>query len=357
MAEEDDDSKTEQPSGKKLGKAREEGDVVSSQEVRTASMLTAILVTVWLIAPPVMVRIKAVLAGILANADAIRVGSEKEMELVLGNLIAHIALLMVAPLAFLMAVGVASSVIQTGWLLVFTRIIPDLNRINPLNKMGRMFSLPTIVESLKNMGKLLIVAVAFYLVLRGRIAQLNLLVGFEVPTILAFLHDILLRLLFVIAGIELFLAAADYFFQRFNFMKKLRMTKQEVKDEHKQTEGDPMVKSRLRSLRLQRARQRMMAAVPKADVVVTNPTHFACALKYDAETMNAPMLVAKGQDLVAMRIRQVAEENDVPIVENPPLARALFASVEIDKEIPPDHYKAVAEVISYVFRLKGKFRR
>ena len=135
------------------------------------------------------------------------------------------------------------------------------------------------------------------------------------------------------------------------------MTKQEVKEEHKQSEGDPIIKSRLRSLRVQRARQRMMSAVPNADVVVTNPTHFACALKYDGESMQAPVLVAKGQDLVALRIRQIAEENEVPVVENPPLARALFATVDIDREIPPEHYKAVAEVISYVMRIKGKRRK
>ena len=132
------------------------------------------------------------------------------------------------------------------------------------------------------------------------------------------------------------------------------MTKQEVKDEHKQQEGDPLIKGRLRSLRMQRARQRMMAAVPKADVVVTNPTHFAVALKYDMESMAAPVLVAKGADLVAQRIRGLAEENEVPIVENPPLARALYATVELDQEVPPEHYKAVAEVIGYVMKLKGK---
>jgi flagellar biosynthetic protein FlhB len=157
--------------------------------------------------------------------------------------------------------------------------------------------------------------------------------------------------------VQIVIAGADYMYQRFTYMKKLRMSKQEIKDEHRQSEGDPMVKARIRGLRLQRARQRMMASVPKADVVVTNPTHFACALKYDPNTMNAPVLVAKGQDLIAFRIRELAEQHDIMIVENPPLARALFAAVEIDREVPPEHYKAVAEVISYVFRLKGKLRR
>lgn len=134
----------------------------------------------------------------------------------------------------------------------------------------------------------------------------------------------------------------------------MKMTKQEVKDEHKQAEGDPQVKAKIKSLRFQRARKRMMAAVPKADVVITNPTHYAVALKYDLDAMSAPILVAKGTDLVAKRIRDLADEHDVPIVENPPVARALFAAVELDQEIPPEHYKAVAEIIGYVMRLKGK---
>jgi flagellar biosynthetic protein FlhB len=154
----------------------------------------------------------------------------------------------------------------------------------------------------------------------------------------------------------LVVAAGDYGYQRWSFMKKMRMTKQEVRDEHKQMEGDPMIKARMRSMRRERARQRMMAAVPKSTVVVTNPTHYAVALKYEMDTMDAPILVAKGVELVALRIREIAQENDVPIVENPPLARALYATVELEQEVPQEHYKAVAEVIGYVMRLKGALK-
>ena len=150
------------------------------------------------------------------------------------------------------------------------------------------------------------------------------------------------------------IAALDFMFQKYQFTKQMRMSKQEVKDEHKQSEGDPQVKARIRALRQQRARERMMAAVPEADVVITNPTHYAVALKYDMEEMPAPKLIAKGIDTLAFRIREVAEEHDIPIVENPPLARALHASVELDEEIPPEHFVAVAEVIGYVMRMKGK---
>jgi len=230
-------------------------------------------------------------------------------------------------------------------------------RINPLTGLKRMFSQQSLVDLVKNLVKLAVVGAVAALLVYPRLKGIERIPLLETPAILAFLHDLLSRLLLAIAVIVAIIAGADWFWQRFTFMRKMRMTKQEVKDEQKQTEGDPMVKARLRSLRMQRARQRMMAAVPKADVVVTNPTHYACALKYDMASMNAPILVAKGQELVALRIRQIAEENDVPIVENPPLARALYATVELDKEIPPQHYKAVAEVISYVFRLKGKLRQ
>lgn len=357
MADEDQDSKTEQPTGKKLGKAREEGNVAQSQEVKTAAMLLGITVVVWLIAPPLMARVKVYLTHFFEYSHAIRVGDEAALMNVLSDMALHVGLLIGVPLVFLLAVGITASVSQTGWLFVTSRIVPDLNKLNPLNGFGRLFSLSNLVEMGKSIAKLLVVAGFFYVVLRPRIGELELLPSMEMAGILDYLHQILLRLLFAVLAIEVVIAGADWLYQRFAFMKKQRMTKQEVKDEHKQAEGDPLIKSRLRSLRIQRARQRMMAAVPKADVVVTNPTHYACALKYEAETMNAPVLVAKGKNLVALRIREIAEENDVPIVENPPLARALHASVELDREIPPEHYKAVAEVISYVMRLKGQLRR
>jgi flagellar biosynthetic protein FlhB len=354
---EDDDSKTEQPTGKRLGKAREEGDVVSSQEVKTASGLTAITLIVWFILPPVMTRVSHYLAAIFEGLSSVRVGTEGELMIVLRSLAGHVALVMAIPLGLLFTVGIIGSLAQTGWILTFNKITPDLNKLNPLTGFGRIFSMNGVVEFGKSLGKLTLLFVMFFFVLRPKIQALPMTPSMELPAILQFLHDILIRLLCAVTFFVIVIAGADYFYQRFSFMKKLRMTKQEVKDEHRQAEGDPMVKARIRTLRAQRARQRMMAAVPKADVVVTNPTHYACALKYDPETMNAPLLIAKGQDLVALRIRELAEQHDISIVENPPLARALYAAVEIDREIPPEHYKAVAEVISYVFRLKGKLRK
>ena len=176
----------------------------------------------------------------------------------------------------------------------------------------------------------------------------------ESIAILRFIHKIVVLVLFTVVIAVLVIAVADYAWQKYTHLKKLRMTKQEVKDEYKQMEGDPLVKSRIRQVRMERARHRMMEAVPKADVVIVNPTHYAVALEYKMEEMDAPKVTAKGMDNVALRIKAIAEENDVPIVENPPLARALFASTEIDQTIPTEHFKAVAEVIGYVMQLKNQ---
>lgn len=354
---EDDDSKTEEPTSKRLSNAREEGNILQSQEVKTAAMLMAMTVFVWLIAPMTMTRLRGILLRFIEQPDTIRVGTPGELQSLAVDVLSSVGLTIIIPLGFLLSVGLVSALAQTGWMIVPDKLVPDLNKLNPLNGLKRMFSLNSVMELGKSIAKMLVVGILCYFILKPRLADLDLLPSMDLMDILAYFHRLLVRLLFFVALIVLVIAAADWVYQRFTYLKKLRMTKQEVKDEHKQSEGDPMIKSRLRALRIQRARNRMMAAVPKADVVVTNPTHYACALKYDADTMNAPVLVAKGQNLIALKIREIAEENDVPIVENPPLARALYATVDIDREISPDHYKAVAEVISYVMRLKGKLRR
>jgi flagellar biosynthetic protein FlhB len=200
-----------------------------------------------------------------------------------------------------------------------------------------------------------VAAVAFGLVFSA-MNDIELISSFSLGQILDRIQLVAILLTAGTAAVMTVVAALDYAFQRRSFIKQMRMTKQEVRDEHKQAEGDPQIKARIRRLRMERAQKRMMAAVPEADVVITNPTHFAVALAYEMETMSAPRLVAKGADVLAQRIREIAEENQVPLVENPPLARALYASVELDQEIPPEHYQAVAQVIGYVMRLKGELR-
>ena len=354
---EDDDSKTEEPSSKRLSQAREQGDIIQSHEIKTLAGLLAITILVWWVLPPVMDKAKSYLAALLSEPHNIRVTTENELVSVMTGLAARMALLFAIPFAMMIGVGVAVALSQTGFLLTFSKLMPNFGKLNPLAGLKRIFSVHGLVDLVKSLLKLIVGTFLFYLIVRGKIQALPLLPTMELPAILSFLHDVLVRLLLTVLGFDICIALADYFYQRYTYMKRHRMTKQEVKDEHKQSEGDPMIKARIRQMRFQRARQRMMASVPKADVIVTNPTHFACALKYDPDSMNAPMLIAKGVDHLAFRIRELAEQHDIMIVENPPLARALYAAVEIDREVPPEHYKAVAEVISYVFRLKGKLRR
>jgi flagellar biosynthetic protein FlhB len=352
-----DDSKTEQPTQRKLTNARDEGNVSQSLELKTAAMLMAALVMIWGMAPFLLKRLAIIMGSFLGRSYQMRVDTPQNLHYWLGSLLAEVGLIMALPLAMFIIVGLSIGIAQAGWVISFQKIAPDFDRINPLSGFGRLFSGRSVVELVKNIAKLAVVGVVCYAVISPQMQEWQRLPMLEPSAILAYVGEMLRRLLFAVVLIMIVIAGADWFYQRFSFNKKMRMTKQELKDEQKQTEGDPAIKARLRSLRMQRARQRMMAAVPKADVVVTNPTHYACALKYDPDTMAAPVLVAKGVELIAIRIRQIAQENGVPIVENPPLARALYATVELDREIPPEHYKTVAEVISYVFKLKGRIRK
>lgn len=354
MAGEDQDSRTEEATSKRLEKAVEDGEVLQSQEVKTAAQILGITVAVWLLLPFLLPKIATYLSRFLGNADQLRILTDRDFMNIIAGTVFNIGLYVGIIMAVLLAFALAASIGQIGFNITTKKLVPDIERISPMAGLKRIFSSHSLMELAKNLAKLAIVGTLAYLLLVPKAKTLDLLVTMELRPTLDYLHSTLLTLLMFVVALVASIGIVDWIFQRYQYLKKMRMTKQEVKDEYKQNEGDPMIRSRLRAIRMARARQRMMAAVPGADVVVTNPTHYACALKYDAEKMNAPVLVAKGQDLVAARIRDVARDHDVPIVENPPLARALHASLEIDDEIHPDHYKAVAEVISYVMRLKEK---
>jgi flagellar biosynthetic protein FlhB len=266
----------------------------------------------------------------------------------------RVGLVLAAPFVVLIIVGVLGTVSQVGWVFSWSKLQPNLSFLNPLAGLKRMFSVMSLLELLKSTIKVALIGLLLWNILVPKRGVLNLVPDLEPLQIMEIIRENVLLLVIYLLVIYTFLASADWWYQRWTYRKKLRMTKQEVKEEHKDTEGDPKVKSRQASLRMQRARTRMLMAVPKATVVVTNPTHYAVALSYEMEEMQAPVVVAKGIDFLALRIRELAETNEVPIVENPPLARALYASVEVDQAISPEHYKPVAEVIGYVMRLKKK---
>ena len=350
--EKDQSQKTEEPTAKRISDAREKGDVANSREVSNFFMIAAgtLVFALWL--PTVTDDFERILTAFFINAHQIRVEGPV-LPLLTAQTVRAVGWLLLLPLLAFIAAALASGLMQNGLIFTFEKIKPDPSKISPLKGLKRLFSLQTVAEFIKGLAKITVVA-AIAIALAWPAAKKLPVVPLTSPEAsLAFLHTALVRILIgVVAAIAL-MAIADFLYQRYEHLKKLRMTKEEVKDEMKQTEGDPHIKARLRQIRTERSRQRMMAAVPTADVVVTNPTHFAVALSYDREGMGAPKLVAKGVDAVAHRIRDVAEENDVPVVENPPLARALYAGVDVDQEIKPEHYQVVAEIIAYVYRLKG----
>lgn len=353
IAEDDDEaSKTEEPSERKISKAKEEGDIAISQDAKSFIMLLGMLFVIWLILPLMFKWFYMFSLKFVENPDAIPTDG-RHIRLLLYNTVIALMKILGIPFAIFMVLGIFASVAQTGFVYAPKKLEPNWNKLNIFAAMTQFINMKKIVESLKGIIKITVIAFIGILVIRPYLEKVNLMPGMETMAILSFIHKIVVLLIFTVVIAVLVIAVADYAYQKYQHLKKLRMTKQEVKDEYKQMEGDPLVKSRIRQVRMERARHRMMDAVPRADVVIVNPTHYAVALEYKMEKMDAPVVVAKGLDNLALRIREIAEEHDVPIVENPPLARALFASVELDQSIPAEHFKAVAEVIGYVMQLKN----
>lgn len=353
VAEDDDEtSKTEDASERKIEKAKEEGDIAISQDAKSFIMMVGMLFVVWLVMPLMFKWYYMYAVKFVESPETIPVDA-KHIQLLLLNTVLSLIKILGIPFVIFMVLGIFASVAQTGFIYAPKKLEPNWKKLNIFAALPQFINMKKIVESLKGIIKIVVIGFIGILVIRPYLEKVNLMPTMETMAILSFIHKIVVLLIFTVVIAVLVIAIADYAYQKYQHLKKLRMTKQEVKDEYKQMEGDPLVKSRIRQLRMERARHRMMDAVPKADVVIVNPTHYAVALQYKMEEMDAPVVVAKGLDNIALRIRELAEENEVPIVENPPLARALFASVEIDQSIPTEHFKAVAEVIGYVMQLKN----
>ena len=348
MAENDDDSqKTEEPTHKRLTDSRNRGEVAQSREVANWFMLFSAVVAVALFAPFSAERFVQTAYQFLERPHDIPVdpGALRQLLLDVGQ---AIGLALAAPIGLFLLAAVSSSLVQYGLLFAPEKIKPKLSKISPIAGAKRMFSLRSLTELLKGLVKISFVATVALVVIMPIFDKLALLPAMTLPVSLGILHSTIVRMLAGVVAVVTVLALLDFFYQVYEHRKKLRMTQQEVRDEMRQSEGDPHIKARLRQIRTERARQRMMQAVPEADVVITNPTHFAVALKYDQDEMDAPKVVAKGADEVARRIRERAEEYDVAIFENAPLARLLFSAVEINDYIQPEHYHAVAEIIAFV---------
>ena len=355
MADDVDDSqRTEEPSGRKLSKARERGQVAQSREINNWFMIGTALGLVAFGGGPIARTIGLSLRRYIEAPHELSV--EGALWRAVTDTLGTIGIALALPLILLVVAALAGSLVQTGLLFAPEKLSPKLDNISPMKGFSRLFSARGLMEFGKTLAKLAVVVAVVVALMRPELVRLPLMSGLDPGEMLGEIARLTGRLGLGVFVALSFIAMLDYGFQRFSFMKSMRMSKQEVKEEFKQSEGDPMIRARLRQIRMDRARKRMMAAVPTASVVVTNPTHLAVALKYELGTEGAPTVVAKGAELIAARIREIATENKVPIVENPPLARALYANVEVDQQIPPEHYKAVAEIIGYVFRLQGKLK-
>lgn len=354
MADDQDESeKTEEPTAKRLQQAREKGDVPKSQEIPGWFVLASGLVVIALLGPSIARHLAGTLSVFLARPHELSLDPAAALDLTAATAWT-VALAVGFSFLILMGAGLAGHLVQTGLLFSTEKMQPKLSKLNPVEGVKRMFGPQGWANFLKGLGKMALVSAAIFVAIWPKRTELAALPAMDVSGILqVVMTDVILLFIAALVAYAA-IAALDYIYQRQSFMKRNRMSRRDLKDELKQTEGDPMIRARLRQIRQERARRRMMAAVPDATVVITNPTHYAVALKYEQGVTAAPICVAKGADAVALRIRELAKENDVPIVEDPPLARALHATVEIDETIPAEHYKAVAKVIGYVLTLARK---
>jgi flagellar biosynthetic protein FlhB len=354
VAEETEDAqKTEEPTPRRLEEARRKGQVASSREVNHWFIILAGAISFMALAPGMGKGVVSALSPFVTQPDLF-VASPNSLGAALKGMLGDVLLAVLPIIALTVVAAILAGVVQSGLVFSTERIKPELSKISIAKGMKRLFSMKSIAEFVKSVLKLIIVGSVVAMLFIPIFDDLPSITTMSTIDAMALLQSLAVRLFIGVLAVMTVIAVIDFLYQRFEHMKSLRMSRQEIKDELKQTEGDPQVRARLRQIRTERARRRMMAAVPDADVVITNPTHFAVALKYDPAAMTAPRVIAKGADLVAERIRDLARENDIPLVENPPLARALYSSVELEQEIPTEHYKAVAEIISYVFRLKGR---
>ena len=354
MAEQEGQEKTEVPTEKKRRESREEGQVAFSKELSSAALLAGIVLTLVATSPIILDAMRQLMSQIfrdLAQSEELSIDSI----FTLSGEILSIILPAFAPFAaVIIFAGIFASVLQVGVLITFKAIAPKFNKISPLTGLKRLFSSQSLADFLKSMAKLIIVGFVGYLTYIDKITELNGLSVSTPESILIYNFTVVAEVAGKIVLALVAIAIFDYFYQRWHHEQQLMMTKQEVKDETKQTEGDPQLKARIRQIQREMSNARMMEEVPKADAVIVNPTHFSVAILYDRDVMSAPEVIAKGADHLALRMRTVARENNVPILERPELARDLYANVEIGDDIPERFYKAIAEILAFVYRLRKR---
>ena len=354
MAEQQGQEKTEAPTEKKRRESREEGQVAFSRELPSAALLAGILFTLIATSPLILDAFSEMSIKIfreMSKADELSIDILYDLS---GQIFSTLLPAFTPFAAIIVFVGILASVLQVGVQITLKAIAPKFNKISPLTGLKRLFSTQSLADFLKSMAKLIIVGIVGYITYMEKITELN---GLSVATPEAILEynftvvaEVSGKIVLALVAIAIF----DYIYQRWHHEKQLMMTKQEVKEETKQTEGDPQLKARIRQIQREMSNARMMQEVPKADALIVNPTHFSVAILYDRDVMEAPEVIAKGTDHMALRMRTVARENSVPILERPELARDLYANVEIGDTIPERFYKAIAEILAFVYRLRSR---
>jgi len=351
--------KTEEPTAKKLSDARDEGQVANSREVGNAAGLLALFVLlrtlyVWMgdgfknLFDHVYIQIPEYIKLYDGYVPI------QNLRTVMNTALLRVMLLSLPFFAVGIIIALVANIAQVGWKITSKPLQPKLNKLNPISGFKKIFSTRSIFELIKSIAKIVVISAVTYSYLTGLEASIFSLYDMPLRQAIGLMGSIVIDLGIRIAAIYIIVAAADVIFQRRKFKKDMMMTKQEVKEEYKNTEGDPQIKSQQRRRMQQASQRRMMQELPKADVVITNPTHYAVAIRYDAEEMDAPQVIAKGEDYLAQKIKEIAKENGIEIVENKPLARMLFANVDVGEFVPPELYQAVAEVLAFVYHLQGK---
>ena len=350
MAEDSDSEKTEDPTQKKLDEAIQKGDVAKSQEVGTWFVMAGGTLVLMAFSKNMGASLSTTMRGLLANSWQIPVDSTG-LRLLYKFIGMHVLAAMAVPILLLVLAAIAGNIIQHRLVWSVESLSPKLSKISPMEGAKRLFSMQAVANFLKGVVKILVLGGVLTALMWPDRYRIMAMARTDPTAILPVTRSLSLKLMGAVVAIMAVVAVADFLFQYRRWYEKQKMSLRDIKEEFKQSEGDPIVKGKQKQMQQQRSRKRMMTQVPKAAVVITNPTHYAIALQYE-RGMEAPICVAKGVDAVALKIRAIAEEHRIPTVENPPLARALHATVELDQPIPPEHYKAVAEVIGYVMRLR-----
>ena len=356
MAEnQDGQEKSEEPSGKRLQEARQKGNIPKSQEVNSTAILLVVLFIMLIFGPSMKDQLTFIMQHVFSNLHNITIDMDYLSDQFPKTAILVLSIIGPITIALLFA-GIGVNIAQVGLLFTTKPLEPDFKKLNPISGLKRiMFSRKSMVDLAKNLAKLSIVSVVSYTTIMDHQEEFILLIYKSTSEFFDFMFEIILILSIKILIVFIIISVLDFIFQKKDHIRNLKMTKQEVKDESKQMEGDPQVKGRIKSMQRQLTMNRMMTEVPNADVVITNPTHYAIALKYDKEGgMRAPTVIAKGMNKIAFKIRSIAEENKVTIVENPPLTRAMYKIVDIGDEVPEQFYETIAEILAYVYSLKNK---